>query len=298
MLAALLIVFREVFEAGLIVGIVLAATEGIAGRGRWIAAGIASGLAGAALVALFASGLSNAFSGAGQEVFNAAILIAAVVMLSWHVLWMSRHGREMSRAFQSLGGQIAGGGKTMAAMAVVVAVAILREGSEVVLFLFGIAASGSETPAGMLLGSAGGLALGVLTAFLLYRGLLAIPAGRLFAATNLLIALLAAGMAGQAAVFLNKAGLLPSLGDQLWDTSRILADDTLVGRALHVLTGYADRPMGVQLLAWGAVLIALLAIGRLAGRPAPAPVRQALAGGRQRISPSWAIEATSRPSRL
>src|SRR5665213_1663321 len=160
MLAALLIVFREVFEAGLIVGIVLAATEGIAGRGRWIAAGIAGGLAGAALVALFASRLSNALAGVGQEAFNAAILIAAVAMLAWHVIWMSRHGRAMSSSLGALGHEIAGGGKTMAAMAGVVAVAILREGSEVVLFLFGIAASGGQTPAGMLIGSAGGLAAG------------------------------------------------------------------------------------------------------------------------------------------
>ena len=216
----------------------------------------------------------------GQEAFNAAVLIAAVAMLSWHILWMNRHGREMARDLQALGGQIAGGGKTMAAMAVVVAVALLREGSEVVLFLFGIAASGGETPAAMLIGSAGGLVAGVATAWLLYRGLLAIPAKRLFAVTNVLVALLAAGMAGQAAVFLHQAGVLPSLGDQLWDTSRFLADDTMVGRALHVLTGYADRPMGVQLLAWGAVLTTLLAASRLVRRRVPAPRRQALVGAR------------------
>ncbi len=272
MLAALLIVFREVFEAGLIVGIVLAATKGVAGRGRWIAGGAAAGLAGAALVALFADALSNAFAGVGQEAFNAAILIAAVAMLSWHSLWMSRHAREMSGAFQALGREVAAGHKTLAAMAVVVAVAILREGSEVVLFLFGIAAGGAQSPAEMLIGAAGGLAAGAAVAFVLYRGLLVIPTRRLFAVTNVLIAFLAAGMAGQAAVFLVKANLAPSLGDQLWDTSRLLADDTLVGRALHVLTGYADRPMGIQLLAWAAVLSGLLIAGRAAGR-ASAPER-------------------------
>ncbi len=161
---------------------------------------------------------------------------------------------------------MASGRKTLAAMAVVVAVAILREGSEVVLFLFGIAAGGGETLGSMALGSAAGLAAGAATSFVLYRGLLVIPPKRLFAVTNLLIALLAAGMAGQAAVFLNHANLIPSLGDQLWDTSHILADDSLAGRALHVLTGYADRPMGVQLLAWSAVFGALLLAGRSARR--------------------------------
>ena len=262
MLAALLIVFREVFEAGLIIGIVLAATEGIAGRGRWIAGGVIAGLAGAGIVALLADAISNALAGVGQEAFNATVLIIAAAMLSWHCLWMAKHGREMAGAFKTLGRDVATGAKTLAAMAVVVAVAILREGAEVVLFLFGIAAGGGETPSNMIAGSMLGLAAGAATSWVLYRGLLIIPPKRLFAVTNLLIALLAAGMAGQAAVFLNKANLAPSLGDQLWDTSRILADDSVVGRALHVLTGYADRPMGIQLLAWGLVLVTLLAASR------------------------------------
>ena len=59
MLAALLIVFREVFEAGLIVGIVMAVTAGVPGRALWIAGGVVAGVLGACLVALFTSGLSN-----------------------------------------------------------------------------------------------------------------------------------------------------------------------------------------------------------------------------------------------
>ncbi|HWA59898.1 MAG TPA: FTR1 family protein [Caulobacteraceae bacterium] len=267
MLAALVIVFREVFEAGLIVGIVLAATEGVAGRARFIAGGIVAGIAGAALVALFADVISNAFSGVGQEAFNAAVLSLAVAMLAWHVLWMSAHAREMSRDFRALGAAVASGQRTLWAMAAVVAVAILREGSEVVLFLFGIAASGGESPVAMLTGSAAGLAAGAAVSFLVYRGLLAIPPGRLFGATNLLVTLLAAGMAGQAAVFLHQAGVLPALGDQLWDTSAILPDDGVVGRALHVLVGYSDRPSGVQLAAWAAVLAALTLGARFVARP-------------------------------
>ena len=43
MLASLIIVFREVFEAGLIVGIVLAATRGVPRRGTFIAGGVGVG---------------------------------------------------------------------------------------------------------------------------------------------------------------------------------------------------------------------------------------------------------------
>lgn len=266
MLAALLIVFREVLEAGLIAGIVLAATQGLPRRGAWIAGGAAAGVAGAVIVAAFAGVLSNALEGVGQEVFNAAILIAAVLMLCWHNLWMASHAREMTHDLKTLGAAVKSGERTLLALATVLAVAIMREGSEVVLFLMGIAASGGAQPLAMALGGLGGLVLGGGVSVLIFRGLLAIPTARFFLVTNLLIALLAAGMAGQAAVFLVQANWLPSLGDQIWDTSAILPDNGLIGRALHALVGYSDRPMGVQLACYAAVLLGLLVFGRLIGR--------------------------------
>lgn len=275
MLAALLIVFREVLEAGLIIGVVLAATEGVARRGRWIAGGVAAGVAGAGLVAVFAQQLSNLFSGSGQDVFNAAILLAAVLMLSWHVLWMSRHARELVRDMRALGAKVAAAEATLLAMAGVVAVAVLREGAEVVLFLYGIASSGGAQPGGMFAGGLAGVACGAVISWLIYRGLLAIPTGRLFSVTNGLVALLAAGMAGQAAVCLVKADWLPSLGDQLWDTSGLLSDASLAGRALHALVGYSDRPMGVQLAAYLVVLAALVGLGRVSLRQPGAARRPA-----------------------
>ena len=139
MLASLIIVFREVFEAGLIVGIVLAATRGIERRGVFVGGGIAAGVLGAALLALFAGALSDALAGKGQEVFNASILSIAVLMLGWHNLWMASHGREIARDMKAMGRAVAAGDKSLLAMGVVVAIAVLREGAEVVLFLYGIA---------------------------------------------------------------------------------------------------------------------------------------------------------------
>ena len=89
---------------------------------------------------MFAAALFDAFQGAGQEVFTASILGFAVVMLTWHVGWMSHHGREMAAEMREVGKAVRLGHRSLAALAVVVAVAVMREGSEVVLFLFGIAA--------------------------------------------------------------------------------------------------------------------------------------------------------------
>src|SRR5690349_22128842 len=202
MLATLVIVFREVIEAGLIIGIVLAATKGVTGRGFWVAVGIAAGVLGACIVALFASQIAGLFQGSGQEIYNASILLAAVVMLAWHNSWMASHGQEIDRTMKAVGGAVAAGHRPMTALAVVVGVAVLREGSEVVLFLYGIFAAGGTSIGDMVGGGAFGIVLGAALSALIYLGLLAVPAHRLFAVTTGLITLLAAGLAAQAVFFL------------------------------------------------------------------------------------------------
>ena len=268
MLVSLLIVFREAMEAGLIVGIVLAATQGVPARGRWIAGGIATGAGGACLVALFAAALSDAFSGTGQEIFTAAILGFAVIMLGWHIIWMSHHARAMAAELKQAGTEVRLGQRSLASLAAVVAIAVLREGSEVVLFLFGIATGAHSSAPALAAGGALGLVAAGLLSWLLYRGLLEIPLHRMFSLTNGLIALLAAGMAGQAAAVLHAADLLPGWGEQLWDSSALLSDDSLAGRALHTLIGYSARPSGIQLAAWGATLALLAIFSRLAASSA------------------------------
>jgi high-affinity iron transporter len=267
MLVSLIIVFREAMEAGLIIGIVLAATQGVSGRGRWIAGGILAGAAGAGVVAAFAAALSDAFEGAGQEIFTASILCFAVVMLSWHILWMSHHARAMAAEFRQIGQAVRLGQRSLAALGAVVAIAVLREGAEVVLFLYGVIAGSHTTALSLAGGGLAGLLLAAAMSWLLYRGLVAIPVHRLFKVTNALIALLAAGMAGQAAATLHSADLLPGWGEQLWNTSALMADDSIAGRALHALIGYSARPSGIQLSAWLGTLLLLAVLSRAIGRP-------------------------------
>ena len=270
MLASLIVVFRESLEAGLIVGIVLAATRGVARRGSWIAAGIAAGMAGAALLAAFAGALSDAFDGAGQEIFTAAVLAIAVIMLGWHVTWMSAHARELSAQMRAVGQDVKLGHRPLAALSVVVGVAVLREGAEVVLFLFGIASGGGQSATAMAVGGLAGLALAAAASFALYRGLTSIPLHRLFGVTNGLIMLLAAGMAGQCAATLHAADLIPGWGERVWNTGFLVDDGGIAGRTLHALAGYTARPCGVQLAAWLGTLGLLYILSRIVGRPRPA----------------------------
>jgi high-affinity iron transporter len=272
MLGALIIVFREVLEAGLIIGIVLAATRGVHGRGTWIALGIAGGVLGACLVAMFAGAISETFAGSGQELLNAAILSTAVVMLMWHNVWMARHGREMAAEMFKIGEEVMKGKRPLTALALVVGLAVLREGSEVVLFLYGIIAGGSSGSE-LLVGGILGLLAGVLFTGLTYVGLLAIPSRYIFKVTTILITLLAAGMAAQAVKFLDAAGFVTVLGESMWDTSEWLPEGGILGKILHALMGYSEQPTAMQLVVYVAVLIAMALLMRLAAplrRPLPA----------------------------
>jgi high-affinity iron transporter len=265
MLAALIIVFREVFEAGLIVGIVLAVTGAVPHRNRWIGGGVLAGALAACLVAAFAGALSQLFEGMGQELFNAAILSVAVVMLTWHNVWMARHGKEMAGDMRAVGQAVAEGDKSLAALAVVVGVAVLREGSEVALFLYGVAASDGGSALSLLIGGLLGLLLGAGVCLLTYFGLMRIPARTLFATTTALITLLAAGMAAQAVAFLERANWLTSLDTVVWDSGWLLSDTSIGGRALHTLIGYTDQPTQMQLLVYIVVILATILLMRLTG---------------------------------
>lgn len=248
MLGSSIIVFRETLEAALIIGIIGAATKGVAGRGRWLAGGVLAGIAGSSVIAALTEQLAALAEGAGQELFNAGVLGFAVLMLAWHNVWMARHGAEMARAARQIGGAVASGEKTLLAVALVIAIAVLREGSETALFLYGLLASGEQTAASVLSGGLLGLAAGAAAGYALYAGFMRIPARWFFSVTGGLILLLAASMASQAARFLVQADLLPPLASPLWDASALLPNSSPLGALLHVLTGYDAAPSGMQVV--------------------------------------------------
>ncbi len=269
MAGAFIIVLREVIEAGLIIGIVLAVTRLVPRRGLYVGGGIAAGLCGAAFVAAATGALSNALKGTGQEVFNASILALAVIMLGWHNVWMARHGREMSEDARKLGRDIAAGTKSLTALTAVIALTVLREGSEVVLFLYGLAVSSREAGIGLVSGGLLGLFAGASLSALTYRGLVLIPPRYLFRATSILICFMAAGMAAQAVAYLEQANIATSLSGAVWNTAWLVSDTGIAGRVLHTLAGYTSKPTGLELIAYFATLSAIFGLMRLT-----APARQ------------------------
>ncbi len=256
MISSLVIVFREMLEMVLVIGVLLAATRGLRTSRRWIGLGICVGLVGAALFALFMEEVEASFDGDGEFIFNAAILALASVLIAWTVLWMGRHGREMANRMRQVGTSVRDGGAPYMALAVVAFAAVLREGGEAVFFLFGAAqaAEGEGLWFGGLLGAGAAL----LTGGLLYAGLVRIPVQRMFSVAGWLLMLLAAGMASQAAANLVLIEWLPPLIDPLWNTSAWLSQESLAGEFLHVLIGYDEAPSALQMLVF-AVSLSLMA---------------------------------------
>lgn len=278
MLGSAIVVFRETLEAALIIAIVMGASRGIAARGRWIAGGVALGVAGALAVALFAGAIAQAVEGRGQELFNAGVLLAAVAMLAWHNVWMSSHARKHVAQIHHLGHDVRVGLKPLSAMLAVTALAVLREGAETVLFLYGLWAGGGGRGE-LATGAVGGLGAGALVGVLIYLGLLKVPLRHFFTVTGLIVLLLAAGLAAGAAGYLTQADLLPPISEQVWDTSGLLSVESLPGRVLYVLIGYRDRPTGIQLLFYAMTFLIIAALMWIVGARAARAARVERKGG-------------------
>lgn len=271
MQASALIFFREVFEIVLIVGIVLAATRGLPGRNKWIALGFAGGILGSALVAMFTNEISNLADGLGQELFNAAILFTAALFIGWTVVWMKRHAREMKAQFTKLGEAVMAGDVPSYSLSLVIALAVLREGAEMVLFSYGQLASGQVSVAELLLGAAIGLVGGLLLGMAIYFGLLRISPKYFLQITGWMLILLVAGMMSQGVGMLVQAGYFENFSDIVWNSSWLLPDDHIIGESLGVLIGYTSRPVEAQVAIYAITLALLLGIIRLTQRKPTAP---------------------------
>ena len=258
MLGSLIIVFREVIEAGLILGIVLAVTQGVHGSRATIVAGVVAGVIGALLVAAFAGVIANALAGMGQEIFNASILLVAVVMLIWHNVWMASHGRELAAEVKRVGDAVRTGSRSIVALGVVCAVAVMREGSEVALFMYGLVASGGSTTSELLAGSILGLLGGAAVTAVTYLGLLKIPPRRLFAVTTVLISFLAAGLAAQAVRFLQQASVGTALPESVVTFVAVIFGETAAQKEIGVGAALGG-PLVLGTITYAAVGLVFLA---------------------------------------
>ena len=259
MLKVAIIVFREILEIAIVISILVAATNGIKGRNKWIFFGIGWGIFGAFLLAMFTNIVSDSLDGNGQEVFNATVLLISSAMIAWTVLWMQKYGKQISANLKQLGKLVAQGDKHFVAVMLVVAFAVLREGAEIVLFSYGAFVSGDNI-AELIFGALVGLASGMVIGFALYFGLLKVLGRYFFPVTSWLLVFLAAGMVSMAIGFLSRAGFVPELIYPIWDSTFLVSEEGILGKMLNALFGYITKPSLTQLIGYLVTVLAL-AIG-------------------------------------
>lgn len=259
MLQISIIVFREILEIALVISILVVATRGVKGRKRWICAGIGLGVLGSVILAFFTDNISSSLEGVGQEIFNASILLASAVMISWTVIWMTKYGKKIAFNLKLLGRSVAVGEKELISLMPVVALCVLREGAEIVLFSYGSFVSGANI-ANLMVGALSGLLSGIVVGFALYYGLLKILGKHFFTVTTYLLVLLAAGMTSQAIGFLSMGGIVPEIIYPVWDSSFLISEQGIIGKVLHALIGYIARPSAAQLIGYFSV-VTLLVLG-------------------------------------
>lgn len=260
--STILVIFREALEIALILGVMLSATRGLKNRALYIGGGIIIGVIGSAIVALLADKISNFASGMGQELFNALVLWLAAMLIIWTLLWMKSHARVMVQNIRRASQDIIDGHLPYYTLSVIIALAMLREGSEIVLFSYGLLIAG-QTLSSVLTGALIGAALGGLVGTLIYVGLLAISTKHVFQVTSTMLLFLAAGMAGLSMRYVVAAGYFDNLSFITWNSSAIISDDGWAGQILHGLIGYSAEPIALQVIAYIAVLIFVFLASRI-----------------------------------
>ena len=250
-----LIVFREALEAALFIGIIAASTRGVINRTPWLCFGVVVGILGSVLMASVMGQISAWADGIGQDIVTACILSIALCMLAWHCIWVSPNSHQMVQDAKQIGSATSNGTQTLWALAIAVALSVLREGAETVLFVSGLVLGSTESLGTLTLSVAFGLAMGVLAGWLIYKGLGQIKPQRLFAVTNILILMLAGSLASQLAKTANQADWIPHLGDQAWDISALLPNDSAIGMVLHGVLGFDASPTQLQVLFYLATIM-------------------------------------------
>jgi high-affinity iron transporter len=179
---------------------------------------------------------------------------------------MQSHGRALAQKMKQVGKAVSEGETPLYSLAVVVSIAMWREGAEIVLFMAGILNSSAEPVIYILMGGVAGSACAIVIGMLLYFGLIKLSSKYLFAVTGWLLILLACGMSAQIAGFLNAADILPAYG-QLWDSGNLLSQNSIVGKILHAMLGYSERPSGIQLIFYTVTLVLTVALIKLSNKP-------------------------------
>jgi len=277
--ATFVITLREAFEASLILGIVYTYLQKIGAREhyRYVTWGGALGFAASLAMGLGITYLSGPLLDLGPDLIGAAVIFAAVFLLTWHAWWMRRHALALRGHVQHRIDE-ARITERLWIVGLIAFTGVFREGAETVLFLWGIMAQATSAAGWTsVLGGVAGIATAAALGWVVFRGGQSISLPKFFAVTTVFIMVLAAGLFSAGVGRLQGLGLLP-MGAPLWDTSAILPDRSLVGSFLGGLVGYRAQPSALEAAGYVAYLLGASTLlyrrSSPPSVPAPGPARR------------------------
>lgn len=269
----LFVMWRETVEAMLVVGILYAwlSHHPAGARGlKYLWGGVLAGLAGAFLLGLGIGAMDELLSEEGHAYFMAGMLLAAAVLIVQMVFWMRRHGRRLKQDMeQSLSASVQA--QSWWGVFGLAAIAVAREGSETVVFLSSLAMGSNgfaSAPFWLALGL--GTVLAGATFALLQLGGKLVSWRAFFRVTEILLLLLACSLLMSGVEKLIDVQLLPVIVAQVWDTSRLLDDGSVLGSLVSSFTGYRARPALLNLIVFAGYWLAIRWLLRANHRPAAA----------------------------
>lgn len=259
MASSLLITLREGLEAALIVGILLAYLARTGNRDKqgvvWTGVGLSvvvSVLAGAVIFVT-----AGELEGRAEELFEGTATLAAAAVLTYMIFWMRKQAINIRAHLQAQVDTALESGSTFA-LGLLAFVAVGREGIETALFMF--AAAKTATPLAATVGGLLGLGASVVLGFLLYRGTYRLNLRAFFNVTSVFLLLFAAGLLAHGLHEFHEAGVIAPIIEHVWDSNRILDEQSTVGSFLKALLGYNGTPSLVEVLAY-ALYVALVGWG-------------------------------------
>ena len=249
-----IIIFRECLEIALLLGIILASTRHIKDSKLYVIAGAMLGVVLSSIFAFFIRTITVAYGTYGDELFDSCVILLTAIIISWTVVWMQGYTKKIKSDLGEISKKITTGTASKILLVAIVATTILREGAEIILLIYGISSaslSASEYIIGLVVGSTSGFVVGMI----IYSGLVKFAGKYIFRISTVLLILIAAGLASEAAGILTSSGIIDFYRETLWDTSWIVDNSSMIGKLLRITVGYDSKPNGMQIIFYFTTII-------------------------------------------
>ena len=264
MLVPLLITFRETLEVAIVVGIVLTFLLKTDQRffNTYVWRGVGAGILAAMFIAIVLETFFGGFTGRTEALFEGILMLVTAVSITWMILWVHRQKDVAKQIKEDVARHVEKGYGI--GIFVLTATAVLREGTETVLYLKASSIVGQSS---QFIGGTLGILAALTLGYALFRFALRVNLSLVFTATNVFLIMFAAGLIAHGVHEFQELGVLPVYSfDPIFNIAHILDNQSFLGSLLRTLFGYTSTPTFLELAAYAASVALILWLKRVADR--------------------------------